>query len=162
MPENKITRRAAMGAAGATGVAVLIGGIRPTARGLSDDGVEQAVAATCVMTPAKPGEAPVLVRGQLDVVWVRRREHHVARADQLDRSLVGCSARRRTERAHQHDPHSVGVVGVRPHVGDVSVEHDDLSWIELACRHRIAEREAKGLLPFVAHEVSVRRSRRSS
>jgi hypothetical protein len=35
MTENKITRRAAMGAAGATGVAVLIGGIRPTARGLS-------------------------------------------------------------------------------------------------------------------------------
>jgi protocatechuate 3,4-dioxygenase beta subunit len=51
--ENQMTRRTAMGAAGAAGVAFLIGGIRPSARGLSDDGVEQAVAATCTMTPAK-------------------------------------------------------------------------------------------------------------
>jgi protocatechuate 3,4-dioxygenase beta subunit len=73
MPENKITRRAAMGAAGATGVAVLIGGIRPTARGLSDDGVEQAVAATCVMTPAKT-EGPYFVDEKLNRSDIRESQ----------------------------------------------------------------------------------------
>jgi protocatechuate 3,4-dioxygenase beta subunit len=73
MPENKITRRAAMGAAGATGVAVLIGGIRPTTRGLSDDGVEQAVAATCVMTPAKT-EGPYFVDEKLNRSDIRESQ----------------------------------------------------------------------------------------
>ena len=65
MPETKITRRAAVAGAGATGVAFLIGGIRPAAHGLFDDGVEQAVAATCVMTPAKT-EGPYFVDEKLN------------------------------------------------------------------------------------------------
>jgi protocatechuate 3,4-dioxygenase beta subunit len=64
MSETQITRRTAMGAAGAAGVAFLIGGIRPSSGGLLDDGVEQAVAATCVMTPAKT-EGPYFVDEKL-------------------------------------------------------------------------------------------------
>lgn len=50
--DNGLTRRHAIGAAGAVGTAFLIGGV---VRGSSllDGGVEEAAAATCVMTPAK-------------------------------------------------------------------------------------------------------------
>jgi hypothetical protein len=70
---TKINRRAAIGGAGATGVAFLIGGIRPSAHGLFEDGVEQAVAATCVMTPAKT-EGPYFVDEKLDRSDIRESQ----------------------------------------------------------------------------------------
>lgn len=70
---TELTRRAAIGAAGATGVAVLIGGIRPVANGLFDEGVEQAVAATCVMTPAKT-EGPYFVDEKLNRSDIRESQ----------------------------------------------------------------------------------------
>jgi len=66
---TNITRRSAIGAAGATGVAVLIGGIRPS----FDEGVEQAVAATCVMTPAKT-EGPYFVDEKLNRSDIRESQ----------------------------------------------------------------------------------------
>jgi protocatechuate 3,4-dioxygenase beta subunit len=74
MFENEITRRTAIGAAGTAGVAFLIGGIRPSARGLLDDGVEQAVAATCVMTPAKT-EGPYFVDEKLNRSDIREGQN---------------------------------------------------------------------------------------
>jgi protocatechuate 3,4-dioxygenase beta subunit len=50
---DQLTRRHVIGAAGAAGVALLIGGVRPGPGGLFDAGPDEAVAATCVMTPAK-------------------------------------------------------------------------------------------------------------
>jgi protocatechuate 3,4-dioxygenase beta subunit len=50
--KHSLTRRGAIGAAGAAGLAFLVGGVRPGA-GTIEGGVEQAFAATCVMTPAK-------------------------------------------------------------------------------------------------------------
>jgi len=70
---TKINRRAAIGAAGASGAAFLIGGIRPSAHGLFDDGVEQAVAATCVMTPAKT-EGPYFVDEKLNRSDIRESQ----------------------------------------------------------------------------------------
>ena len=68
-----MNRRAAIGAAGASGVAFLIGGIRPSAGGLFDEGVEQAVAATCVMTPAKT-EGPYFVDEKLNRSDIRETQ----------------------------------------------------------------------------------------
>ena len=68
-----MNRRAAIGAAGASGVAFLIAGIRPSAGGLFDEGVEQAVAATCVMTPAKT-EGPYFVDEKLNRSDIRETQ----------------------------------------------------------------------------------------
>jgi protocatechuate 3,4-dioxygenase beta subunit len=73
MFETDITRRTAIGAAGTAGVAFLIGGIRPSGHALLDDGVEQAVAATCVMTPAKT-EGPYFVDEKLNRSNVRESQ----------------------------------------------------------------------------------------
>jgi len=73
MTETHITRRTAIGAAGTAGVAFLIGGVRPGAHGLLDDGVEQAVAATCVMTPAKT-EGPYFVDEKLNRSDIRESQ----------------------------------------------------------------------------------------
>jgi protocatechuate 3,4-dioxygenase beta subunit len=70
---TEITRRTAIGAAGGAGIALLIGGIRPAARGWFDDGVEQAVAATCVMTPAKT-EGPYFVDEKLNRSDIRESQ----------------------------------------------------------------------------------------
>src|SRR5436190_18730518 len=69
---TEITRRTALGAAGTAGVALLIGGVRPSSL-LGDDGVEQAVAATCVMTPAKT-EGPYFVDEKLNRSDIRESQ----------------------------------------------------------------------------------------
>ena len=68
MPE--LTRRQAIGAAGATGVAFLIGGVRPSAAHVLDAGADEAVTAKCVMTPAKT-EGPYFVDEKLNRSDVR-------------------------------------------------------------------------------------------
>jgi protocatechuate 3,4-dioxygenase beta subunit len=51
MPKNPITRRQALGAAGVTGAALLVGGGRSSLRGLVEQ-PEAAAAATCTLTPS--------------------------------------------------------------------------------------------------------------
>jgi hypothetical protein len=62
---SELTRRQMVGAGGIAGVALLIGGVRPAARGLLDADVDEAEAATCVMTPAKT-EGPYFVDEKLN------------------------------------------------------------------------------------------------
>jgi hypothetical protein len=77
-----------------------------------------------------------------------RREDHVARADQLDLSLIGAFAGWRPERTNQDQSNTFRVVGIRFDVDNVSVENDDLARIELDRSPGSPEHQAIGLLLF--------------
>ncbi|HVP03968.1 MAG TPA: hypothetical protein VMT10_15485 [Solirubrobacteraceae bacterium] len=95
MTHTHITRRQMIGAAGAGGLAVLIGGVRPGSGGL-EAAPEQALAATCIMTPAKT-VGPYFVDEKLNRSDVRESQvgipltltMHVFDADNDCRPLSG-------------------------------------------------------------------------
>ena len=74
-----------------------------------------------------------------------RREHHVARADQLDLSLIRSLAGWWAERANQDKTDAISIIRIGLNVDDMSVEDDDLLWIKLACHPCSPKHEAIGL-----------------
>jgi len=85
-------------------------------------------------------------------VWYGGPEDHVARADQLDFSLIGILAGWRAKRTDQDQANTFRVVRKWRDLDNVSVENIDPPWIELASGARLSEHEAIGLL-FLAHAV---------
>ena len=79
-----------------------------------------------------------------------RAECHVARADQLDRALIGSAPGRRSKRTCERKSDEFRIVRIGRDFNNVPVQNDDLSLLKLACGDRRTERQPIRLI-FCVH-----------